>query len=99
MRRLQRAVWSGNGAGFHRLEAIEVTRVRGITATEVFELGIGLRVPRVGWVRIDARGVGLPDLEEGVRHGNAVAVEHAAGEHNALAAHAIADEDVLAAED
>src|SRR6185295_8021180 len=49
------------------------------------EIRIERRVVLVGAMRVAAGGVRLPDLDQGVGHGAAVLVEHAAGDDDALA--------------
>src|SRR2546427_7312714 len=54
------------------------------TAAHAQEVGIERPRPLIPFVQIPASGIGLPDLQERVRHRSATVVEYATGHNNAL---------------
>ena len=71
-------------AGLDRHEAIATLVIREHLALAE-EVGIERRVVVVHWMRILARGVRLPHLDERAAHRPAAVVEHAADQHHLLA--------------
>src|SRR6185437_1065977 len=92
MRRLQRVAASRHGAGLYRHEAIAAFLV-GEDAAEANEIRIARLRLRVLGMRIFAGSIGLPYLEERIRHRRAVAVAHLPLDDDGLALrHAAAGE-------
>src|SRR2546422_10864150 len=55
------------------------------TAADAQEVRIERPRPLIPFVEVTAGGIGLPDLQESVRHWSSTVVEHAAGHADALA--------------
>src|SRR5262249_59915542 len=74
----------GIGARFDRNEAVATLGI-GEDAAGAVEIGIERRVVLVAVDLVAAGGIGLPDLDHGVRDGAAVLVDDAPGDDDALA--------------
>src|SRR4030095_12007641 len=77
---------AGNAARLDGGEAERALRVGG-DAAKTAPAALERLVLRVLGVRVFARGVGLPDLDQPVVHASAVAVDQPAGDGEALALH------------
>src|SRR6266849_11124094 len=65
-------------------EAIDTVFICHTTANAE-EIRIERPRPLITFVKVAASGIGLPDLQEGVRHGLPTLVEHSSGNNDALA--------------
>src|SRR5213079_1585840 len=77
----------GNTSWLDGREAVASFRI-GQTATEAAESRFDRFVLRVFRMRVFALRIGLPDLDDGIVDGFAVAVDDAAGERDSFAGHA-----------
>src|SRR6266571_1777238 len=67
----------------NRQEAVDPILIRQ-TAAHAQEMRIERPRPLIPFVEVTAGGIGLPDLQERVRHRSPTVVEHAAGHNDAL---------------
>src|SRR2546423_14866139 len=79
-----RVVLPGIGTRTDRQEAVYPFRIRQ-TAAHAQEVRIERPWPLIPFVEVTPSGIGLPDLQEGVRHWFATVVQHAACHDDALA--------------
>src|SRR6266702_2890272 len=79
-----RVILPGIGTRTDRQEAVDPVCIRQ-TAAHAQEVRIERPWPLIPFVEVTPSGIGLPDLQEGVRHWIATVVQHAAGHDDALA--------------
>src|SRR5437588_9325642 len=79
-----RMVLPGISTRTDRQEAVDPFNIRQ-TAAHAQEVRIERPRPLIPFVEVTPSGIGLPDLQKGVRHWIATVVQHAAGHDDALA--------------